>query len=264
MLTEQTTQPTVADNDLDFDASDFQEELGAGESDQESLFDDVQTETQPSVSEKLKIKYNGVEEEYDLSTQRDDIIALIQKGKNYDHIKSERDTLVNGEEMAYLKQLAKDKGFDDVKQFIKTESENYTQNKIAQRVNQLVSEGMSRKHAEYTAKLEFEKASPQESKETKQEAEQVTEDSGVKGFVELFQEFPELTQKSFEDYPEDFKKDIANGKTPLVAWQKHLLNVERAERERIQKLKDNKAKDLGTMQSGTDDSDDAFLKEFFK
>lgn len=263
MLNEQTTQTTEAKDDFDFDASDFQEELEAS-TDETGFEDKTITEGTPTVSEKLKIKYNGVEEEFDLSTQKDDIIALIQKGKNYDHIKSERDTLMS-EEVAYLKELAKEKGFDDVRQYIKSERDTYTQRKVSERVNELVKEGMTLKHAEYTAKLELERTNQPTSEGTQTQATQVTEDSGVQGFVELFQEFPDLTSKEFTDYPEDFKKDLESGKSPLVAWQRHLLNVERAERERLQKISDNKSKDLGTMQSGkSDDSDDTFLKELLK
>lgn len=169
---------------------------------------------------KLKVKYNGAEQEFDLATQAEEVQALIQKGMNYDHVVGERDSIKNSEEMGFLKKMAEKAGLPDTKAFIQKLQKDMETQEIQARVSQLVSEGMLPKHAQQMAELEM-----KTKQVTAPPAPAPTMTDELKtGFQELFNEYPDAKQfKKFGDLPEEVQEAINGGKSPLVAYQKYLL-----------------------------------------
>lgn len=246
---EQTNQPQ-ASSELNFSPEDFSaEELkigseeGAPKADQPVKAEEVQ---------KFKIKYNGKEEEYGV----EELTNLAQKGRNYDHVLSERDALKNSEELKTLEQIAKDAGVKDVKTLIENLKKNVSDLKLDERAKKFESEGMTPEHARRMAELEM-KAETQAVVEP-----EAKENPLVDRFTELFDEFPETRDfKTLEDYPEEVQKMIEDGKTPLVAYTKYLTAQKDKELEIAKQNADAKSRDTGSFKSGKHDSkEDDFLK----
>ena len=104
--TEEDDEPVVDEKpDQDEDGNpDPDHEEDSDEPAEDSEEPGAETETG---NQRFKIKYNGTEEEYDL----DQMTTLAQKGRNYDHVVEERDSLrgkakdAEGQ-LAFLKDLA--------------------------------------------------------------------------------------------------------------------------------------------------------------
>lgn len=230
------------------------DEDSEGETNDDILSDDADTETEtkekPS-GEKVKIKYLGAEEEIDLS-DKDTLIPLLQKGRDYDKKLAEIEALKNSEEMAFIRNMAKEAGVADTKEFIKKVQTDLRNERIKTRVTELMDEGMGEEHARHTAELELKVA------EVKPQTEVATEDDGkgdVKAFVELFTEYPETAQfKTLEDFPEDVREAIKAGKNPVVAYQQHLLKETKAKIEEAKNLESAKQRDLGSLRSAKSDA----------
>lgn len=244
------TNPS-GNTELAFSPTDFTpEELTAPI---EGTDDSVEPSTSDKTAEpqKFKIKYNGAEEEYTL----DDLTALAQKGRNYDHVLQERDSAKNSPEMQILAELAKNAGMKDVTTFVKELQKNYLDMKIENRVRQLESEGLPTEHAKRMAELEL-KA---ESGKPEQEPQNQT-DEGVNAFSELLSEFPETQEwKSLNDFPPEVRKMIEEGKKPIVAYTKYL--AQKAEQEKAIALQNKEAieRDSGSFKSGKTEKPDEFL-----
>lgn len=238
------------DNDLfdDEDAKDNQDD----DDEPKELADDNKTNV-------IKIKFNGAEESLDIGTQYDEIVALIQKGKNYDHVKQEHETLQPT--ISELQQIAKDVGAEDVNGLIAKLKQDIHSEKVNTRVQELIQDGMSEKHAKQLAELEL-KQNVEPLQQDAKEDEPTQEDDGKQLFVELFEEYPELIKLKYEDYPKEVIEMIENGKTPLVAYQKHLLDKERQEKEQLAHKAKVKERNVGSLKSSKDENVDDFLSEF--
>lgn len=249
------TNHTMGNDELDFDL----DEIPADDIELEEDVEGSETEPGTKTEKTIKVKYNGEEKELDLNSNYDDIVAYIQKGMNYDHVVGERDSLKESEEMKLIRELAEEAGVKDTKEFVKKFKEDLTQTKVNKRAEQLMSEGMSKEHALYTAKLEVEKA-PLPPKGQEQQPDPIEEQAV--GFKELLEEYPDLAKNKWEDFPEDFQRLVSEGKKPIVAWQKYLLNQsEKTQRDEKQKA-GTKERDLGSMRGKSDEKVDPFLTGF--
>lgn len=258
-MTEKPTVPTI-DDGFAFEASDVTvKATEADVNDDETEGLETQPTTKPSVDSKLKIKYNGAEEEIDLATQRDEVIALIQKGKNYDHLVKERDDLRNSEEIKFLNELAKEANVDP-KEFIKQVRKDRENLKIQTRKQELMDEGMSEQHALYTAQLELKASAMPQAEKAEPQAD------GAKGFLDLLTKYPETGKfKTLDDFPESVAKSIREGENPLVAYQQYLIDQKEADRLKLEQAQKNKERDLGSMKSGKEEEkDDPFISALFK
>jgi len=116
------------DNDEPVDDSEPEQEE---DGDLEPDHDDEQPEEKPEESEepraetetanqRFKIKYNGNEEEYDL----DQMTTLAQKGRDYDHVREDRDTMKGkfGKYEGFLQKLADKAGVSIEEQIDLTEA----------------------------------------------------------------------------------------------------------------------------------------------
>ena len=264
-MTEKPTERPI-DDDFSFEASDVSTKNDAKDTEVDDEHEelDAVNETQkpdakPSVEQKLKIKFNGAEEEFDLVSQREEVIALIQKGKNYDHVVGERDLLKNSEELKFIDDMAKEMKVDR-SEFIKQVRKDLENQKIQARKQELMDEGMTEDHAIYTAKLELKaNATPP------QVAETVNTD-GAKAFLDLLTKYPETSKfKTLEEFPESVAKSIKEGELPIVAYQQYLIDQKEADRVKLELAQKNKERDLGSMKSGKDEEkEDPFISALFK
>ena len=269
-MTEQTTHAIESDEDLfdpnEIDESDMIDDNDDDDEDGDEGLEDVDParsdKQPPKTDSKLKIKYNGQEEEYDLATQIEEVKTLAQKGRNYDHVKGELDALKGSEELTFLKNLAEEAGFTDVKEYVSTLKKDIQQKQVQTRVKELQADGMTREQAEYTANLEMQARAPKPL--TPPQADP-TADLKT-GFETLFKEYPETAKmKSLADFPPEVVKAIEEGATPIVAYQKHLLNESTKKAEKDNHNAKVKQRDIGSLQSGkADEEEDQFLRELFK
>lgn len=206
--------------------------------------------TAEAKSESYKIKYNGKEEEYPL----DQLLNLAQKGRNYDHILQERDSLKNSEEFAILSQLAKEAGKKDGKEFLKELKATLEKSKFDERLEALIKEGAKPEHARRLVEMELKQGAV-----THEEPNPLVEQ-----FSELFKEFPETKDwKDLSEYPEEVQKMIEEGKSPLVAYSKYIASSKEKELLIAKQNEEAKARDIGSLKTSEGDKkEDDFLKGF--
>lgn len=241
----QTQSTNTQDNGISFSADDFAEELA-------QLSDNKEA----SVEDKIKIKYNGKDEEYNL----DQIKELAQKGRNYDHVFQEKESLKNSEEMKILSEIAKSSGYKDTKEFIKSMKETLDNEEFNKRVEDLENQGYEKEQAKYVAELEREKARATESTKTEE-----GQDALVNDFSDLLEAYPETRDfKDFDSYPEEFKNMVNDGIKPLVAYSKYLVQKQKLDGEVALKNADAINRDSGSFKTGeSDGKKDPFLEGLF-
>lgn len=204
-MEEHTNQPTS--KDLVFDAKDFEND-GANES------SNLTEETNTQSTQKEKIKYNGKDEEYTM----EELKNLAQMGRNYNKVLSERDSLKTSEELAYINELASEKGVD-TKTLVKELRESRNKEKLESRAKELEqSEGLNPQQALRMAELEFKANQPMKQDNPT--------DAIQKEFETLLKEFPETREqfKDFKDLPKPVQDAIVEGKSVTLAYAKHLVD----------------------------------------
>lgn len=244
-MEEQTNQPTS--KDLVFDPKDFAE---TDVQDTSNLTEDNNEQS----TEKVKIKYNG--QEMDLTL--DELKTHAQKGLNYDKILTERDSLKNSEELAYLKELATEKGVD-TKTLVKELKESRIKEKIESRAKELeASDGLTPEQALKMAQLELKANQP-----IKQDN---PTDAIQKEFETLLKEFPETREKfkEFKDLPKPIQEAIIEGKSVTIAYAKYLVEeTNKAKEQALQEL-DAAKRTPGALNSGQQQKgNDPFLDGFW-
>ena len=270
MEQEKTNLENVVEKEVEVTEDEFFADDESQEDDND-LFDDEDVENNQDESDEsdevvednktnvIKIKFNGAEESLDMETQYDEIVALIQKGKNYDHVKQEQESLQPT--ISELQQIAKDVGAKDVNGLLAKLKQDIHSEKVNSRVQELIQDGMSEKHAKQLAELEL-KQNVEPLQQDAKEDESTQEDVGKQLFVELFEEYPELVKLEYKDFPQEVKEMIENGKKPLVAYQKYLLDKERQEKEQLAHKAKIKDRNVGSLKTAKDDNADDFLSEF--
>ena len=274
IVPEQTNQTQDADDmfdpammeDGDIETNDDSDENAFGEPNADNPQDAVEPDKK-SEGKKVKVKYNGEEKELDVEADYDNIVELVQKGMNYDHVNQEKESLKNSEEFAFLEEMAKEAGVKDRKEFMAKLREDIQNTKISTRAEELMDEGMSRDHALYTAKLEIEKQSlkPQ-TKETAPDQSTEWIENAKKGFEVLLRERKDLADIPFEKYPEEVRDMIVNKNIdPLAAWNIHEKKQLEAQFAQLKHQNDVKNRDLGNLKTAKDDEKvDDFLSGFMK
>ena len=259
------TNPEVVEEVVEVEQEDFFVEDDVVENDDLFASDESELDVEDKKvnTNTIKIKYNGEEEELDVEAQYEDIVALIQKGKNYDHILSERDSLKNNTELEQLKEIANQVGVKDVSGLVAKLKKDIHEGKVNERVQELIGEGLSEVHALRMAELELNKSEVEVKEQPKDESD--TDESleaQKKMFVELFEEYPELVKTKYDDYPQEVKEMIEEGKTPLVAYQKYLIDKERKEKQELEHKQSVKKRNVGSLKSSQEENVDEFLTMF--
>jgi hypothetical protein len=243
--------PASTGDDFAFVAEDFS-------SVNEPDIDTQDTSATPATetANKFKIKYNGQDEEYSL----DQLTELAQKGRNYDHVFQEKESLKNAPELLALRNIAKEMGHEDVKTFLGELQENAKQLRLEKRATELEDQGYEHEQALYVAGLELEKAQIAASKQAAE-----APDPLVDSFNEMLEAYPETRNyKSFDEYPQEFKDMVNSGTKPIVAYAKHLTAKAEAERQLALQNASVKQRDSGSFKTGESDTKkDPFLEALF-
>jgi hypothetical protein len=242
-MTEKTNLPVTQDNDFNFDPADF------GEMDAKSREDNAGP--QSPAPNAIKIKYNGAEEAYDLATQQDKVVELMQKGRNYDKIMQERDALQGAEEIQFMQEQAQEAGFATSKEYMAKLREDMQSHRIEMRSRELEAEGMTPQHAQYTAQLEI-KVKQETPRQASPEDTKVEQLRGQ--FEALRTKYPEVTQfKNVEDFPKPVLDAMQQGLSPLEAYQGYLLETERAKANITAQNQANAQRESGQQEKKEDD-----------
>jgi len=210
-----------------FESDESESEGFAGQTD-ESTADHSGEETN---GDTIKIKYNGEERDITLDEAR----ILAQKGMNYDHVVSERDTKYL-RELNFLDKVAAERGM--------------TRAQYMQSVENSAGSGEEGRNAPSPAEI------------ARQHVRQISDSLGLTGpWGNLFNRYPSLGRKeAFSELSEAVK----DGMTPLEAYQAKLLG----ERDRELAIARNNSmaamKTIGSLdgESGGGDRDE-FLEGFF-
>lgn len=203
----------------------------------------------------LVIKYNG-EEKKASEFKPDELVAHIQKGMNYDHIKTEVEAYKNSEQLKYLNELAKENGLKDWKEYVSTLKDNQIKSKIESRAKELETQGSRPEDAKRIAELEFNNPKPSNDEVKRLEVE----------FRTLHEEFPETLEfKELTDFPKEVIELIEKGKSPLVAYSKYLADTAKKTKEQAELDLKNRELDKGSFKTVKDqEKDDPFLKGFLQ
>ena len=204
----------------------------------------------------LVLKHNGKEiKASELS--KDDLIANLQKGMNYDHILAERDQFKNAEELSIIRELAKEDG-KEIKQYLSDLKASRQQQKIETRAKELEAEGYKPEHALKTAEMEMKLKAVEPNKPSSTEAYQ-------KDFETLLTSFPEAKEfKEFNDFPDAVKKAITEGTSPVVAYAKYKVDQAEAQKLKLVQEADAKARTTPSLtDSQTKEDKDEFRTALF-
>lgn len=241
MLEQEQTIPN--DDVIEFKASDFVDNPQPTE------------ESKGTVSslDDLVIKYNGEEKKASQFTP-DELVAHIQKGMNYDHIKTEVESYKNSDQLKYLNELAKENGLKDWKEYVSTLKDNQIKSKIESRAKELEEQGSRPEDAKRIAELEMSNPKPSNDEVKRLEIE----------FRTLHEEFPETLEfKELSDFPKEVIDLIEKGKSPLVAYSKYLADNAKKLKEQTEQDLKNRELDKGSFKTGKDtEKDDPFLNGF--
>jgi hypothetical protein len=254
------TQPNptapLPNDDFDFDPADFADLDGMAEK------ENAGPQSPAPTAPKIKIKYNGADEEYDMSTQQDKVVELMQKGRNYDKVQSELENVKNSEEIQFMSQMAQEAGFKSTKEYMQKLKADIQQDTIVKRAQQLESEGYNPQHALYTAQLE-QKAKQDTPRTPSPEDAEITK--LTEQFDRLQAEHPETKQfATLNDFPKPVLDMIQKGYTPLEAYKDYLLQTERSKNAIEKQNQENANRDLGSLQSGhKEEKEDPFLAGLF-
>lgn len=241
------------------------EESAETEEESETETEDAENQSETEDGESLEIKYNGETKRI----SRDEARTLAQKGMNYDHIKSQHDSLkeenerlsgaakvlerlarnANQSPEEYLKSLNDRLAAEEEKRQIKDVMTKYgVDEKTARRINQDHREN-SRQYEDYSS--------------VKQKlAELELRDKARDTWMSFVREHPEI--KTYDELPEEVKLQVKQGKDLTDAYNAYEIKQLRdklAKGERQAKNKENSAgsvKDSGSSATETD----PFLKGF--
>ena len=154
-------------------------------------------QAQPETEQQLTLKYYG--KEVTLPAQQ--VIALAQKGLDYDKVRSERDSFKSGRELTLLNQYAAASGMP-LTQYL----DHLEKGLEHAQVKQEMQRGMPEDAAREIARMK------RETMQRKQEEE--GQQQRLAPYMELLKEYPNLKQ-----LPEEALRRIQTGESPLAAYR---------------------------------------------
>lgn len=208
------------------------------------------TEAQPE-SPRYKVKYNHQE----LELPVDELITYAQKGMNYDHVVSERDSLKNAREFAVLDKFAKQSGMTR-EQYLKFLEDSYLQNEIQERINAGTPPQVAQKEVELSRR-EMTLAEREEQIRRQEERERQLNQLQNQ-FAKLFEEHPEAKQ-----LPPEVIEAVARGEEPISAYRAYENRQLKEKLKVLQQSQKNAASSIGSVKGDAGaNSADAFLSGF--
>ena len=260
---EETTEET---------AEEETEEAEELEEDDRGDDDRAQDEEKEEIPASFTLKVNGSE----VQVSQEEIIPLAQKGMDYDRIRQQRDQLMNDKAIRQLDELAQLQGMDR-ENFIGFLMGSFRQNQISQLAYQLVNEkGLDEQTAYEMAALQVENQSIlnnqslQRQREERLQREQQElmarqnseQQRMADSFAALYNAFPELGEKTFDDLPDSVKQAIISGQSPLEAYQAFVIGENKKQLEIMRNNTKVKEKKTGSTQSVKRAEQDDFLSTF--
>ena len=196
------------------------------------MLDDGAEMSAENVQETYTLKHNG--KLYEVGY--DELIALAQKGMDYDRIRNDRDEC--------RKRLA----------------ENETLAVEDNSANAL--------HGDLCAQADNEEAAAEEKMPINEEQAAIIDENGGKvwqdGFAQLLQVYPEVRNyRSFEALPEGFVEGLAEGLSPVAAWQMYLLDRQKLKLAMLERESSNRAAAAPDVRSSGRYDEDGFVKALF-
>lgn len=248
------------------EVGEFGQELG----DDDKAAMEREEETAPPT---FTLKHNGAE----FQVTQEQIIPLAQKGMDYDRIREQRDHLLNDPTLKQLDDFAKLQGMNR-EQFIGSLVEAFQRQQVSMLANEYMEHrGLDEQTAYEMASLYYQNENAQKYQEY-QRAEQerayqeelynaqMAESEEMKlkqSFKRLVEEFPELKEKRWDDFPEQVRNDINNGADPLQAYQKFVLSEQKKQLEIIKNNEKNAQRATGSTKTAKEaKSADPFLEGF--
>ena len=205
-----------------------------------------------------------------------ELIKLGQMGMDYERVKQQRDQYMNAPEIKILDDMARRFGMTDRTEFLQSFDHQIKEQRIQDRASELISQrGIDQETAIYLARLEQQQEDSKYQNELQQQqmqhkqhqqtaeqrAQQERQQQLVGQWSALYEAFPELKEQyeDFTKFPDAVKEMITQGRTPLEAYSKHLLDERNNE---LQILKNNnkvKEKSTGSLKASGKDGADPFL-----
>lgn len=269
-LTDEVDQPSLDDEEVT-DTETPDEDGETDEAEQPDSSDKTDKSDEPDTKEEtpetFKIKYMGEE----LEVNREEVVQLAQKGKDYDRIRSKYDEFTafankypaHEEQLEFLNDLA-------------TQS-NMTVDKLIEetRIRQLVDQGFDETIARDKYALEQEKRQLEREKAgvaKLQQAEETTkadQERRAKDIQEFLAEYPDIKPTELQGLKEVWDA-VANGKSLVDAYRayenkqlKEQMKALSTKLEATEKNKANKAKSTGSRATSGNKQTDAFLEDWY-
>jgi len=203
----------------------------------------------------FKIKHLGKEEELSL----EEATALMQKGKDYDHIRAERDELRSLR--AILDAQAKRNG-QSLDNYIETLDENRREAERIKTMREIENEfpDAPEEMLRELAGFRIEKKQRDDAAAAA-ERERTEGEVRIKPWREFMTAFPEV---DVNNLPESVIAEIQGGKSPVEAYQAHLIAELRRENQVAEQRGKNKALSVGSAQGDAAEKvKDDFLEGFW-
>lgn len=205
------------------------------------------------------IKYKGKDETLHLTD--DQLTAMLQKGRDYDEVRKQRDEL-----------SSKSKDFDTLNRMADYFASNngMSREEYIEYFNASTSEDgiKSQIDKDYPDLPDEAKTELFESRKAKMAAakEAAVNEKAAKDMAALKAEYPDA---NIDDLPSDVQADIANGMKPVDAMRLHELRELRKQKaeldtqiDALKKEKDNRSRSIGRVESKSDRGVDAFVQGF--
>lgn len=234
--------------------------------------DDKAEDVEEGTPASFTLKVNGSQ----VQVSQEEIIPLAQKGMDYDRIRGQRDQLMNDPTLKQLDDMAYQHGMDR-QGFIDHLANAFRNDQISALAHQLMSErGLDEQTAHDMAALQWDNQTilkeQQMTMQRQQEAQRRQEEQRYRqsseqeqmanSFAALYDAFPELGDKTFDEFPDMVKEAIINGRSPLEAYQSFVLAENKKQLEIIKNNTKIKEKSTGSTQSVKQSETDPFLSAF--
>lgn len=202
------------------------------------------------------LKHLGKEQKVTL----EELIALGQKGMDYDFLKQKNEELKNAEEVQMISRLAKEAGMTK-EEYLSTVEKTLKDSKRTQRVQELIGTGMDEKSAGMVADLESQNkdlSQRLEALERPKMAAKADQQRVLQDLRQLITLFPEVKQ-----LPDSVIQNIKEkGMMPTVAYQNYVIEHQNQTIQQLEKNISNAKKSTGSVKGEGTAEADPFLMGF--
>lgn len=213
-------------------------------------------EQEENQEQTFTLKHLGKETQVTL----EELIALGQKGLDYDFVKRKNEELKNAREVQMISRLAEEAGMTK-EEYLSTVEKTLRDSKISGRVSELIESGMEEQSARMVADLEM-KNKELESRvnvlKKPQMEEKAREQRVIQDLRQLVSLYPGL-QKLPDTVVQHIKE---KGIMPTVAYQQYLIEKQEQTIKQLEKNMENANKSTGSVKGEGVVESDPFLMGF--